>query len=634
MRLPDTFPPELGALEAYVEGASNALSAAQQPIWARVDDEVWRDAIAHHVAWRVCGRVLRVPDTRDPDAVLHVVAQAAGARVLDRKRYPRGGIEESARALKDEGRPVVVVIGRHELDSGAQGASPSLRELERLMDAWSGELRVLWLGGQSAPSSWNGKYLRRFELALPLTWWRRSFPIVASGDRLLSPTELSVVAALEALGRRDLLRRAMQARHVLDRGCSGATIREEELSSEASFALGCVASLRMPLRREELPSASGGSAALYDALTWETEEGVLAPQRLRAWARCLEDVDVTVHDRLAEAHKRLDGVSDPTRADTSVFHWLEKVHHLVRGSERSIEEWRRQRHLSPELYWDRGRQLSFARDYDGAAAVYAECLGEFPDDPYALHYRAFNLERAGRNREEAEGHYKRAIGEDRGNVWFHRRLVTFYLGLSRLAKAREAWKDALSAIQEDPSWARNEAWLGENLHLWVAEAWLANGDPHEARRVLDDLDSEIIKRSRDLSELAERIEHGVEVDALGDAVYPPSVPMGERWRVPRVLSTELADGRPLDAWWPGRVTTASKEGVSVVLADPTDRTLLDQDFTAEEWARAAGSPAARAEGFFELGRYGDVLRVARVPMTEADRRSVALPDGFYLGPRR
>lgn len=633
MRFAGTLP---DALTQYADKVSERV-ARRDTIWTKVDDEVWREAIGQSVAQRLGCDVLRVPDASDPDALVHLLAQVLGTRAFLAMTDSGAAIDQSVRALTKRGRPVVVLGGRQARDAEAAASlSPAQVELERLLDVWSREVpQLLWLAPHSAPPEWRGRFHPRFELAMEPDAWASCLdsPVPAAlariTDRALTPTQLSAVVVLLQLGREHRVRDAIQQPQVVDHRSGPAAMAPEELPTDQAEGLAIASALRMPLPRARLPDAAQRSSA-FDALAWESNQSVFVPRRLCAWARTDRRLQSAAHDALAATHRALDGARDPLVGQTSVFHWIEKVHHLARGTDSSIQEWDDQRLPSPAFYWDRGRHLSLSKKFAEAAKIYERCLARFPGDAYALHYHAFNLERAGLDRALAERHYREAIDLDPGNVWFHRRLVTFYIGLSRLSKAREAWREACHSIDEDTSWARNEQWLGENLHLGVASAWLDHGDPREARRIIEALDPEVVERSSALSALSQRIAHGVEVDSLGDAVYPPSTPFIERWSGPRVLDAILADGAPLEQWWPGRVVHAAPDRVSVVLADPESRTLMDQDFTGEEWARAARSPAANAAGFFELGRYRDTLRIARVPMYESDFYPAVRPETPYL----
>lgn len=269
------------------------------------------------------------------------------------------------------------------------------------------------------------------------------------------------------------------------------------------------------------------------------------------------------------------------------------------------------------------------RDYEGAAAIYAKCLTRFPDDAYALHYHAYNLHRAGLDRGTAEDHYKGAIARDPGNVWFHRRLVVFYVGLARLSHAREAWSAALRAIDEYPKWARDRAWVVENLHLPVASAWLDAGKPLDAREVLGDLGADELERSRDGEALSQRVDEAVEALELGDSVYPPGTPFSLRRERPEALPVHDERGSQLGEWLPARVVEADPQHVTVLFGryEGERLVLYDQEFNGAEWREYAQMPPEDAAGYYSIGRYasGKVRIVARSAPSPSKLRALDVP---------
>src|SRR5262249_42019593 len=159
-----------------------------------------------------------------------------------------------------------------------------------------------------------------------------------------------------------------------------------------------------------------------------------------------------------------DGAPRPTGVrQGAIVDWFEKVHHLGQGGESSVAQWEALELPGPEFYWDRGRWLSMVRrDYGAAARVYGKCRQRFKHDAYSWHYEAFNLERAGVGRNQAETSYHRAIELEPGNVWFNRRLITFYIGLGRFQAAERAFSKALGRIADDPRAPRLE-WFADNF---------------------------------------------------------------------------------------------------------------------------------------------------------------------------
>jgi len=166
--------------------------------------------------------------------------------------------------------------------------------------------------------------------------------------------------------------------------------------------------------------------------------------------------------------------------------WLEKVHHLAHAGKRGADEWSTQYLPRRELYWDRARYLSIERhDFVAAVQVYSECLERFPDDDYALHYRAYNSQRA-TNQITAEilADYNSAIERSPDNPWWNSRKITALIKARRPVEARRAWARAIESIDPEGEQLETDPWLFSHLHYWVAQAWLESGAWCTARSIL------------------------------------------------------------------------------------------------------------------------------------------------------
>ncbi|MCA9700473.1 MAG: hypothetical protein KC431_23300, partial [Myxococcales bacterium] len=128
-----------------------------------------------------------------------------------------------------------------------------------------------------------------------------------------------------------------------------------------------------------------------------------------------------VHMKLAQHYRTMDGAADPRQVSAwrPMSAWLEKLHHLAHAGPQGAPEWERQNIPRRECYWDRARHLSRVRAYTEAAAVYARCLEKFPDDDYAQHYHAYNLDKS--NSESTDNvidHYAKAVASAPENPWW------------------------------------------------------------------------------------------------------------------------------------------------------------------------------------------------------------------------
>ena len=227
------------------------------------------------------------------------------------------------------------------------------------------------------------------------------------------------------------------------------------------------------------------------------------------------EVDEDTHFGLAEVHRTMDGASHPAQTANwqGMAAWLEKVHHLARAGERGATEWSKQCLPRRELYWDRARYLSIERrDYMAAAQVYSECLEHFPDDDYALHYRAYNHQRAvGQVTAKVLVDYEEAIERVPDNPWWNSRKITALIEARRPVEARRAWARAIEAIDPEGERLEGDPWLFSHFHYWVARAWLESGAWCTARSILDLAPLEVIesldrRRNIEVAAMRQRIE--------------------------------------------------------------------------------------------------------------------------------
>ncbi len=194
------------------------------------------------------------------------------------------------------------------------------------------------------------------------------------------------------------------------------------------------------------------------------------------------------HVELAKYYRTLDGVPSPTQVQSpaQMSAWVERAHHLAEAGVLAGDEWAALERPCPELYWDRGRALSLiARDFEGSAAVYEECVRKFPDDDYAAHYAGYNLVRAARRDDKkALSYFSKAVELAPENPWWNHRYIAALIDSGQFTEARGAWKQALAAIDPDGAVTNSSTWLVENLFVPVARAWVRKGCWRDAWRVI------------------------------------------------------------------------------------------------------------------------------------------------------
>lgn len=394
-------------------------------------------------------------------------------------------------------------------------------------------------------------------------------------------------------GRAPILRRAAFARFALPWDKLLAAVPElEELEDLVRVGLGYETSdgrvrLSEPVRRALLSDGS-------------------RPERLA-------DADLNTHARFAQTWAQLDGVASPQMLEPSrVIPWLEKMHHRCHSGGHTREYLETLDLPAPEFYWDMGRALSREQErFEDAALVYRRCWQKFEHDDYAHHYYAWNLDRAARQPEEVEHHYRLAIEERSDNVWWHARLCTFLIHRARFRDAEETFRQALVTLDPAEVEVHRDARFARSLHRWVVEAWLGMGEVERAREVLALIPTEVVSGNDVLQALAARVADAVEAMELGESVYPASLPIEERWRQPPFVPEE-EDGRTLVAWHPGRVRRVDEVGVELVYVEspeqPDVRELHGLELSLADWRAWARGRLPETDAFVIVAEYAQGLK--------------------------
>jgi hypothetical protein len=171
-----------------------------------------------------------------------------------------------------------------------------------------------------------------------------------------------------------------------------------------------------------------------------------------------------------------------------------------------------------------------------------------------------------------------------------------------------------------------------NFHAWVARAALDAGDLKLAQQVLATAGRARIEALPLLRALRDELDVLLEVDRLGEALYPATVPVAERWEptspriLPRTLEHRLLDPelfggglRPVHLvhFHPGRVLAIDEEGmVELVLADLARKppVLFAREISRADLTKLADGEEPEVGRFLEFGVYeGSRQRVAYHP---------------------
>lgn len=252
-----------------------------------------------------------------------------------------------------------------------------------------------------------------------------------------------------------------------------------------------------------------------------------------------------------------------------------------------------------------GRTLSrdFRRYRDAAAAFERACSWE-PDDDYAHHYLAFNLDILAEREDAVEEHYQKAISLASSAAWWHSRWVCYLITQGCTSRARNAWTDALDALGLPNPGA--DPWIYVNLHLWVARLLVHRAQLEFASQVLAGIPPAIREEHPGLRAIARRLEALVEAQKSG-SVFPLTVAPADWWRGPHLCPRERAQGGvPLVRWMPARVDAVADGVVHLIAAVPP---------TAEDDVVQYGSVAIPADDF---------------DLWSVDEPAVALSDGRFV----
>jgi tetratricopeptide (TPR) repeat protein len=289
---------------------------------------------------------------------------------------------------------------------------------------------------------------------------------------------------------------------------------------------------------------------------------------------------------------------------------MEAFHHAARaGDEELIGDLRP--YFAEQLdAWGRSLSHDFRR-YVEAAQVFARACRWEPEDDYAHHYLAYNLDVAAQveRTEEIERHYCEAIRLRGDHPWWHSRWLSYLITRGRMSEARRAWSEALDALGlPDPDADRS---IYENLHIWVARLLVHRGLLEFAEEVLQAIPSEVLRSHTGLQAIDRRLRALLEV-RRSRAVFPLSVPCERWWNGPHLCPRRGRAG-PLKRWMPGRIEAVEDGVVHLHLAAPPGSegeepahfaTVLScADF--DRWSQDERAGELSAGRFIEMAWYGD-----------------------------
>jgi len=386
---------------------------------------------------------------------------------------------------------------------------------------------------------------------------------------------------------------------------------------------------RFPIPEEIAVALAGDDARVREivlhALASRSPDGVRFHEVLHALAGEVEGHgEPAANLRLAEHYRAHDSAPTSSEAVEHAVPWLERLHHLARSGRDGVVALRDTPVLSRMSRYELAWSLSVEyREYEAAASIYQRLVTENDKDAYSHHYWAWNLDQAGKEGPTVLREYQCAIDQEPANPWYHSRFITFLLDHGFEAGARTAFRRAMKAFAQAGVTQRDD--LPLNFHTWVARAALDAGDLELAQQVLAAAGRDRIKALPLLRALRDELDVLLEVDRLGEALYPATVPVADRWKPasPQVLpptlgrivfDEELLGGAlrpspaPLVRFHPGRVLAIDEEGmVELVLADVTRSPplLFAREISYADLTKLAGGDEPEVGRFLEFGVYED-----------------------------
>jgi tetratricopeptide (TPR) repeat protein len=269
-----------------------------------------------------------------------------------------------------------------------------------------------------------------------------------------------------------------------------------------------------------------------------------------------------------------------------------------------------------------GRELSRTfRNYEEAAKVFEKALRCDPEDDYAHHYLAFNLDVMASDPARVEKHFMKAIELNPDHAWWHSRMISFLVTRGRAVEARRAWDEALDALGLPD--AGGDQYVYENLHLWVAHLLIHRGRIDFAQEVLDGIPKELIANHEGFGAVKRRMEALLEARRRG--AYVPVRYLGKDWwkKGPFLLHERIPGGSSLKRWFAGCIEEVSEEAVFLRVASvetggdqaPESGRLSVSIEDLNRWGAMIDYSELGAGTFLEIGEYrgeGNEMKLALV----------------------
>lgn len=391
-----------------------------------------------------------------------------------------------------------------------------------------------------------------------------------------SPFELRLAVALVAKGvdpseilangwhYRELVRRLLSswaAQGQLKKVIGRLSLLREPFDEEFLVAAGAeqLDQQSAMLLRQALLFKENGRWALHDLLAREARDD--------NWLTRQETIDA--HRQAARYHQaRFHKVRHTDDLSSALRQEMECVYHLTEAGDAETLFSDEFSIFFSEQYDALGKSLSLKERYSEAVRAYERALEHNPRDWYAHHYLAYNLDILAKEPQRVEEEYREALTQRSDQVWFHGRLICFLITTGRLLDAKKEWGTALAKLI--PSESGERGWIYDELHRQVAWLLLHRGQVEFAERVLADVPSFLQETApwyRNFSRFMRVLQEAEE----NKLVFPPSIPVEQRWNGPHLI-LDPADAARVEDWYPGRIATIDARGIHIRIAKRDPRT--------------------------------------------------------------
>jgi len=337
---------------------------------------------------------------------------------------------------------------------------------------------------------------------------------------------------------------------------------------------------------------------------------------LRAGLIFGDDDDLRLHETIAHSARASEWLDEPTAAHRLLADWhhlrfqrhnadrhvndatrheMEEIHHLTEARDaRTLLE----RSLwFVEQYDALGRALSLGKKYDDAITAYGRAIAFDDTDDYAHHYRAWNLDVLGREASYVEAGYRRARELRPEHAWYQGRFISFLATRGRIREARAGWDAALAELFGGGPAVTPDVY--RELHGEVARLLLHRGRLDFAEQVLEDVPHRF--RREPWCDALTRLLTMLREAERDEVVFPPSIPLDERWSGPHLVSDE--ERLRVRSWMAGRVSAVDSE-VHLRMGGPDGLEWRDVELT-EYRALAGQHETPRAGTYIEWLTYLD-----------------------------